>query len=227
VQRTRHHFIETLRRLEQETLAGLELAIEALDRVLEALRDHDLELAERVVTDDARIDAAYIRIQEGVLLVMATQAPVAGDLRTLAGLLHSIRCIERIGDQCVNVAKLIPLSGAHPPRDDRLLTQIGQMGEVARSRVAEARDALGRRSVETAGGCIRSGAETEALNREIFRRAVEIGDAHGRREWAMHMVLAARALERIANNARGIASQVPFVVTGETLPAAAQAIQPA
>jgi len=60
-----------------------------------------------VVADDDRIDGRYLEVHQGVLSLLARQAPVAGDLRIVAALLHIIRCVERMGDQCVNVAKLV------------------------------------------------------------------------------------------------------------------------
>src|SRR5881227_4475737 len=108
MEEVRHQFRETLRELEQQTLGGLDMVIQQLDRALESLSYQDVELAGMVVVDDDRIDGRYLEIHQGVLSLLATQAPVAGDLRIVAALLHVIRCVERMGDQCVNVAKLVP-----------------------------------------------------------------------------------------------------------------------
>src|SRR5207248_10186510 len=111
MQEVRHSYREALRDLERQALGGLDLVTQQLDRALEALSYQDVELAGMVVADDDRIDGRYLEIHQGVLSMLATQAPVAGDLRIVAALLHVIRCVERMGDQCVNVAKLVPLSG--------------------------------------------------------------------------------------------------------------------
>src|ERR1700720_513487 len=106
MQETRHHFRESLRELERQALGGLDLVIQALDRALEAVSYQDVELAGMVVADDDRIDGRYLEVHQGILSLLATQTPVATDLRTVAALLHVIRCVERMGDQCVNIAKL-------------------------------------------------------------------------------------------------------------------------
>ena len=95
--------------------AALDIVIEQLDRALEALEHQDIELATFVIADDDRIDGRYLEVHQGILSLLALQAPVAGDLRLVAALLHVIKHIERMGDQCVNIAKLIPLVGHEPP----------------------------------------------------------------------------------------------------------------
>ena len=103
--------------LEAQALGGLDLVVEPLDRALEALEHQDVELASIVIDDDDRIDGRYLEVHQGMLSLLALQAPVAGDLRVVAALLHVIKHVERMGDQCVNIAKLIPLSGHEPPVD--------------------------------------------------------------------------------------------------------------
>lgn len=210
----RHHFHESLRGLEQQTLGGLDLDIRQLDRVLEAISYQDVELAGMVVADDDRVDGRYLEVHQGVLSLLATQTPVATDLRLVAALLHVIRCIERIGDQCVNMAKLVPLSGHEQPKDKDILDAIERMGRLARSQLSQAKEAFAARNVELAQDLARQDREINGLNRGIFKRAVEIGDEVEMREWAMLMILVARALERIGDNTVDIAEQVVFLVTG-------------
>ncbi|HLY48554.1 MAG TPA: phosphate signaling complex protein PhoU [Solirubrobacteraceae bacterium] len=214
MEEVRHQFREDLRGLEQQTLGGLDLVVQQLDRALEAISYQDVELASMVVADDDRIDGRYLEVHQGILSLLARQAPVAGDLRIVAALLHILRCIERMGDQCVNIAKLVPLSGYEAPKDKDILDAIERMGQLARSQVAEAKEALAARSEEMARDLLRQDSEINALNRQIFRRAVEVGDNIEMREWAMFMVLVARCLERIGDNTVDIAEQVVFVVTG-------------
>jgi phosphate transport system protein len=214
VPETRHRFHEDLAELERQALGGIELVIGQLDRALEALMYQDVELAGMVVADDGRIDGRYLEVHQGLLSLLARQAPVAGDLRVVAALLHSIRCIERMGDQCVNIAKLIPLSGYEPPKDKDILDAIERMGRLTRSLLSQAKESFAERNVATAQDLVRQDAEINRLNRAIFSRAVEIGDDLDLREWAMFMVLVARAIERIADNTVDIAEQTAFVVTG-------------
>jgi len=210
----RHQFTEALRELEQQTMGGLDMVALQLERALEAVRSQDMELAALVLADDDRIDGRYLEVHQGVLTLLATQAPVAGDLRLVAALLHAIRCVERMGDQCVNIAKLVPLSGHESPRDEAILESIDRMGQIALSLVSQARVTFVSRNVELAQELVRHDAEIDRLNREIPRRAVAIGDDLDLREWAIFMTLVARALERIGDNAVDIGEQAVFVVTG-------------
>src|SRR5205085_6349236 len=211
MQETRHQFRETLRELEQSTLGGLDLVIQQLDRALESLSYQDIELASMVIADDDRIDGRYLEVQQGVLSLLARQAPVATDLRTVAALLDVIKHIERMGDQCVNIAKLLPLTGHEPPADDKLLSLIARMGAQSRSQVLQSKAAFERRDVGLAEDLVRQDERINRCNREVFRIALEIGDDADTREWAMHMMLVARALERIGDNAVDIGEQVAFV----------------
>ena len=210
----RAHFQQQLQELEANALGGLDLIIEQLDRVLEALHHQDVELAQMVIDDDDRVDGRYLEVHQGILSLLALQAPVAGDLRLVAALLHLIKHIERMGDQCVNIAKLIPLSGYEPPVRPEVLRALARMGALARSEVVQCRAAFASRDAELAEDLVRQDREINRVNREIFRMAIEIGDDPDTREWAMHMILVARALERIGDNAVDIGEQVAFVVTG-------------
>jgi phosphate transport system protein len=214
MQETRHQFRQSLKELEQQALGGLDLVIGQLDRALEAISYQDVELAGMVVADDDRIDGRYLEVHQGILSLLARQAPVAGDLRVVAALLHVIRCIERMGDQCVNVAKLVPLSGYEAPKDKDILDALERMGQLARAQVSQAKQAFATRNVDLAHDLLRQDSEINALNRKIFRRAVDVGDNCEMREWAMFMVLVARCLERIGDNTIDIAEQTVFVVTG-------------
>ncbi|MBV9467062.1 MAG: phosphate signaling complex protein PhoU [Solirubrobacterales bacterium] len=214
MQETRHQFRETLKELERQVLGGIDLVIAQLDRSLESISYQDVELAAMVVADDDRIDGRYLEVHQGILSLLARQAPVAGDLRIVAALLHVIRCVERMGDQCVNIAKLVPLSGYEAPKDKDILEAIERMGQLARSQVSQAKEALASRNVELAQDLARQDSEINRLNREIFKRAVDVGDNLDVREWAMFMILVARCLERVGDNTVDIAEQVVFVVTG-------------
>jgi phosphate transport system protein len=139
---------------------------------------------------------------------------VASDLRTVAALLHVIKAAERMGDQCVNIAKLLPVVGYEPPLEPALQEKILRMGTLARSEVSQAKQAFELRDVDVAEDLVRQDAEVNKLNREVFRMAVDMGTDADRREWAMTMTHVARALERIGDNAVDIGEQVAFVVTG-------------
>jgi phosphate transport system protein len=210
----RAHFQEELQRLEDQALGAIDMVVTTLDRTLEALQHQDIELASIVVNDDDRIDGRYLEVHQGILSLLALQSPVAGDLRRIAALLHVIMHVERMGDQCVNIAKMLPVVGNEPPTEDSVLDRLLRMGKLARSEVSQAKQAFLLRDVGLAEDLVRQDAEINKLNREVFRAAVELGTDADRREWAMTMMLVARAIERIGDNAVDIGEQVAFVVTG-------------
>jgi phosphate transport system protein len=214
VEETRHQFRETLKELENGTLDALDIVVQQLDRALEAIGYQDVELAGMVVAEDDRIDGRYLEVHQGILSLLARQAPVAGDLRIVAALLHTLRCVERMGDQCVNIAKLVPLSGYESPKDKDILDALERMGQLARNQVVEIKEAFATRNVVLARDLVKQDSEINRLNRAIFQRAVDVGDNLEMREWAMFMILVARCLERIGDNTVDIAEQVVFVVTG-------------
>jgi phosphate transport system protein len=205
---------EELHALEEQTLQGIEMASRSLERTLEAIEHQDIELASMVINDDDRIDGRYLEVHQGILSLLARQAPVATDLRLVAALLHLIRHVERMGDQCVNICKLLPLEGHEPPRDDEMLGKILAMGRQVIAQMKHARLAFSHRDVELAEDLVRQDDVVDKLNREVFRMAIEIGDDHDMREWAMHMVLVARALERMGDMTVDIGEHTAFVVTG-------------
>jgi phosphate transport system protein len=210
----RVHYQEELEQLEQRALDGLDLVIQSLDRTIEAAEHQDIELAEMVIADDDRIDGRYLEIHQSILNLLATQAPVATDLRLISALLHVMKCMERMGDQCVNIAKMIPVAGHDPPADEEMLRKIVAMGKQVRSQISQSKQAFVSRDVALARDLVRQDDVVDDLNRECFHLALQIGDDADRREWAMTMMLVARALERTGDNAVDIGEQVAFVVTG-------------
>ena len=199
-----------------QALGGLDMVVEQLDRALEALEHQDVELAAMVIADDDRIDGRYLEVHQGILSLLARQAPVAGDLRLVAALLHVIKHVERMGDQCVNIAKLIPLSGHEPPvRDEMLERDRCAWARCARSEVVAGASRRSQRATSTwpRTSCARTARSTASTARSSGC-AIEIGDDPDTREWAMHMTLVARALERIGDNAVDIGEVTAFVVTG-------------
>jgi phosphate transport system protein len=205
---------EELQALEASALGGLDLVGAALSRTLEAVEHQDIELAQIVVADDDRIDGRYLEVHQALITLLATQSPVATDLRLISALLHVLKNIERMGDQCVNICKVIPMSGHEPPADPEMVKLILSMGAHAQSLIVQAKRAFEARNVEMARDLVERDDVVDELNRECFQLALAIGDDADKREWAMTMLLTARAIERIGDNAVDIGEQVAFVVTG-------------
>ncbi len=214
IEQTRVHYQEELEQLERSALGGLDLVGSALARTMEAVERQDVELAQRVIADDDRIDGRYLEVHQSLIALLATQSPVATDLRLISALLHVLKNVERMGDQCVNVCKLIPLTGSEPPADEEMVRKILAMGDQAATLITQAKRGFEERNVEMVRDLVRQDDVIDDLNRECFHLALRIGDDAERREWAMTMLLAARAIERIGDNAVDIGEQVAFVVTG-------------
>jgi phosphate transport system protein len=210
----RLHYQDHLDALEANCLSGIDLVIASLDRTMEAVEHKDSELAELVIADDDRIDGRYLEVHQAILTLLATQAPVATDLRLISALLHVMHSIERMGDQCVNISKVIPLTGHDAPQHEDMIDRILLMGKQARTMLSQAKKAFAGRDVELARDLVRQDDLIDNLNKECFQIALQIGDDADRREWAMTMMLTARALERMGDNAVDIGEQVAFVVTG-------------
>jgi phosphate transport system protein len=212
--KTRLHYQEELDKLEVRALEGLDMVSQSLERTLEAVEHQDIELSELVVADDDRLDGRYLEVHQEILTLLATQAPVATDLRLISALLHVMKCIERMGDQCVNISKVIPLTGHDAPQHREMVERILRMGRQAGSMVSQSKKAFSGRDVALARDLVRQDDVVDDLNKECFQLAVEVGTDHDTREWAMTMMLVARAIERIGDNAVDIGEQVAFVVTG-------------
>jgi phosphate transport system protein len=211
---TRIAYQEELERLEAQALDGLNLVVGAIERTSEAVQHQDVELAELVIASDDVIDGRYLEVHQAILTLLATQSPVATDLRLIASLLHVMKNMERMGDQCVNIAKLVPIAGHEPPADEQMLKDILTMTNAVREQVRQSKRAFEDRDVGLARDLVRQDDVVDNLNRECFRRAIQIGDTEDRREWAMMMMLVARAIERIGDNAVDVGEQVAFLVTG-------------
>jgi phosphate transport system protein len=210
----RVQYQDDLARLEEKALGGFDLVVRSLTRTMEAVENQDIELAQLVVADDDQIDGRYLEVHQGLITLLATQSPVATDLRLISALLHVIKNIERMGDQCVNVCKLIPLVGHEPPVEGHMVQNILAMGDQVRLQIVQAKHAFAERDVDQARDLVRQDDMVDRLNKECFALAIKIGDDADRREWAMTMLLAARALERTGDNAVDVGEQVEFVVTG-------------
>ena len=212
---TRRGFHEQLDELEHEALSTIDLTVVALDQSVEAVLNRDSELAVMVIEGDDRIDGRYLDVHQGVLSLLARQAPVASDLRLVAALLHTIVHIERVGDLCVNIAKLVPMMAEAPGGSATILAKIEAAALQARDQLKQAQTAFAERRLELAEDLVKQDDAIDRLNREIFHDALEIGSDADAREWAAHTMLIARYLERIGDQTVDIGEQIAFVISGE------------
>jgi phosphate transport system protein len=211
---TRQTFHEELERTELELLSLGELAGTAVQRAVEALIQHDDEKAEAVIEADDPIDELYLKIDGDVLRMLALQSPVAEDLRLISAILHCDLHLERVGDQAVNVAKLY-LRTKDARGSESMRQQIEEMGTLVVAMVRTAMEAFGRRDLDLALKVPNMDDPVDRLNRNTHLEALKLADDPGQLDWGLHMNMAARALERVGDNAVDIAEQVGFLLTGE------------
>ena len=172
----RVEFHDQLRELEQEAISTIDLASTALGQAIEAALQRDSELAVMVIEGDDRIDGRYLDVHQGILSLLARQSPVASDLRLVAALLHTIMHIERVGDLAVNIAKLVPLMGEPPAGAAEIMAKVEAAGNQARDQLKQAQIAFEQRNVNLAENLVSQDDVIDALNRQIFQEAVEIGE---------------------------------------------------
>jgi phosphate transport system protein len=210
----RSHFHEKLEAMEMELLTLGELAGNAVQNSVEAVMQQDDALAERVIAEDDEVDRLYIDLDQQMLSLLALQAPVAADLRLISVVIHSSLHLERVGDQAVNVAKMQQVT-RDLPANETILQQIGEMGHIVVEMVRVAMDALRRRDLELSLRLPKMDDPVDRLNRNMHFEVAKLSDEPRALEWGMHMNLAARALERVGDNAVDIGEQVAFLVSGE------------
>jgi phosphate transport system protein len=187
-----------------------------LDRTLEALAGSDIALADEVIRRDQLLDATYVEVEEEILRTLALEAPVAKDLRLVAGILHLNSHIERMGDLCVNMARFVRIGAGHPAIPEIQAT-LAEMGEHARRLVAAAFECFDRRDVELAERLPIMDQPLDELNELVFHQLEQVAPERGTPPgpWASRMVLVARYLERLGDHSVDIGEQVVFIVTGE------------
>lgn len=211
---TRESFHESLERIELDLLTQGELASIAVQHAVEALTHGDERVALKVIDDDDPIDELYLKIDQDVLQVLALQSPVAADLRLVSAILHSCLHLERIGDQAVNVAKMF-LATKDLPGSETMRQQLDEMGTLVVGMIRTAMESFAKRDLDL---CLRlpiMDDPVDRLNRATHLEALKLADDPRALDWGMHMNMAARALERVGDNAVDIAEQVGFLLTGE------------
>lgn len=205
---------EELRHLEISLHQMGELAATSVSNSVQALVERDHDLARSVIDGDDAIDALYLKIDQGVLPLLGSLTSSPPDLRLASTLLHCCPHLERIGDQAVNVAKLY-LVTANLPSSDALRLLVAEMGTIAVALVHVAMESLAKRDLDMCLSLSSLDDPIDRLNRASHLEALKLANDHPALDWAMHMNMAARALERVGDNAVDIAEQVSYLLTGE------------
>ena len=205
---------EELESLELEVLAMGELSERAVGRAIDALVRRDEELAQQVIDADDEIDDHYLDVEHRTIELLALQTPVATDLRLLSAMLHINLHLERIGDQAVNIAKTF-LSVKHLAGSDQVRSHIREMGDIVRPMIRTAMEAFRNRDLSLCLQLPEMDDPVDRLNLGMYQEVAALADDPAQLEWGLRMLVLARNLERVGDNAVDVAEQVGFLLTGE------------
>jgi phosphate transport system protein len=211
---TRTFFDRHLAEIQEEMLVMADMVETAIKRSLEALKSRDVELARRVIADDVKINQKRYDDEERCLELIATQQPLASDLRTIVAVLHMIVDLERMGDHAEGIAKIVVMLADEPPLKPYI--DLPRMADLAVEMLRESLEAFKHRDAEQARAIIDRDDEVDALYDQVYRELLTymIGDPRTI-ERATHLIWVAHNLERIADRVTNICERVVFLVTGK------------
>src|SRR4029077_6376732 len=212
--RMRDEFHRELQRLEARLQCERDLVVRSLRLALTALHDSDDEAAEEVIRFDDQVDAVYLEIEQGIQNLLATQTPVASDLRLVLSILHINLHLERMADYCVTIAKLVKLT-ENLPEVSSLIDAFEEMGSRAEEMIRVAVDSFAARDVTRAESLVELDELIDRANRHVLDEVFMIADDLEVRRWSLRMLIVSRCLERIGAHAVDIGEQTASLVTGE------------
>ena len=203
-----------LGQLQQEVISLAEIVDKATMRSVEALKQRDLTESQQLVQEDDYIDQKRYEIEDRCVDLIATQQPIAGDLRAIIALLHITVELERIGDYAEGIAKISLLMGEEPPL--KPLIDIPRMAEKATTMLRNSMDSLVSRDTIKANQVLKDDDEVDLLYDQVYRELLVFMLQNPQTiQRATYLLWAAHDLERIADRATNIAERVIFLVTGK------------
>jgi phosphate uptake regulator, PhoU len=192
------------------------IVAEQFTDAVDALLDHDVERAERVVERDREVDALELEVDRYCERILARHQPVASDLRTLLTVEKINTDLERIGDHCHNVARNTKYVTEAP--DILEAVKLREMTETARRMLDEAKRAFLDQDAELARRIPDLDDEVDRFHRENFEALVNYIREHPEcAEVAAHLITASKAIERISDHSTNIAKGVVFLIEGEDI----------
>jgi phosphate transport system protein len=206
--------VRQLNQLQQEVVSLAEIVDKAVIRAVDALKRRDLVESQQIVREDDYIDQKRYEIEERCIDLIATQQPMARDLRTIIALLHITVELERMGDYAEGISKISLMMGENPPL--KPLIDIPRMADKATQMLRDSMDALVSRDVVKANQVLQDDDEVDALYDQVYRELLVfmIQDPNTIQK-ATYLLWAAHDLERIADRATNIGERVIFLVTGK------------
>ncbi len=210
----RADFDRHLRMLQSDLLILGSMAEKSIAKALDALRRRDLEASRQVILEDDVIDMKRFQLEDQCLELIATQQPMAGDLRSIISILHISVELERVGDYAEGIAKISLMMGDEPPM--KPLIDIPRMSEMALDMLRRSLDALVHRDTVAALGVCHDDDDVDALYNQVYQELVffMIQDPKTIQR-ATYLLWVAHDLERVADRATNIAERVIFLVTGK------------
>jgi phosphate transport system protein len=190
------------------------LVLRSLRAALNALAQHDVELADEVISFDDEIDTSYANVERGIESLLARQTPVAVDLRLVLAMLHINLHLERMGDYCVTIAKLIKLTDGLPEKPP-LIDGLGEMGDRCEEMIRVALDSFAERDLDAATSLVDRDELIDRVNRRAAERILDLAGDPSAHEWGLRMLLISRCLERIGDHAVDIGEQTAYLISGE------------
>ncbi len=210
----RELFQKELQTVQEDMLVLASMVAEAVQRSVTSLKARDVKLAQEVVSNDAKINQQRFRIEEECLLLIATQQPIASDLRILAAVLNIITDLERMGDHAEGIAKITILTVDEPPL--KPLIDIPRMEERARSMLQRSMDAFMNRDADSARKIAAEDDVVDQLYEQVYRELLTFMMADPSTiNRATHLLWVAHNLERIADRVTNICERVVFLTTGK------------
>jgi phosphate transport system protein len=210
---TRAHFDLQLQTLQDDLLVLASMVEKAIDRSVESLKRRDRAASERVIHDDLAINQKRFEIEERALLLLATQQPMARDLRIIASVIHIVTDLERMGDHAEGIAKINLLHGDQPLL--KPLIDISRMSELSRDMLRRAMDAFLARDAEAAKRLAAEDDAVDELYDQVYHELVMFMVSDPKTiERATWILWTAHNLERIADRVTNICERVVFLVTG-------------
>ena len=210
----REVYQEQLGKLADELASMSTMVGNAMERATQALLETDLTLAEQVIEDDMQVDEARSRAEEHAFGLLALQAPVAGDLRTVISTIHAAEDLERMGDLGLHVAKTARRRHPHPVLPPDVREYFSEMGRIAVKLAGRVHEVIRTQDVEAARGLEEDDDEMDDLHRHLFTVMMSPEWSHGVAA-AVDVTLLGRFYERFADHAVAVARRVVFIVTGK------------
>ena len=206
----RHHFEAELQNLRNQLLTMGGLVEERVHRAVHALVHRDEEDAQRIIASDKEVNDLQMDIDNRCLRLLATQTPLAVDLRLITSAMKINADLERVGDQAVNIAESVLVLIPQPPL--KPLIDIPRMAAIAEKMIRDALDAFVRNDAALARDVLRRDDGVDELKDQVFRELLTYMMADpGTIQRALSLILISRHLERIADHATNIAEDVIFI----------------